>query len=134
MRSFFFFLFPASQDTFTGSVLNGRGGTVAPAPLQPRAATIESVFLPLQVSIRCNCRPRYASWPTDRDRRGMKPTQDYRLSLVNSPDIESRLSDILVHRQIYRSRYDHSTIFSICWHYTYCWFHLVSQLFFLQKR
>lgn len=46
----FFFFFPASQDTFSGSVLNGRGGTVAPAPLQPRAATIESVFLPLQVS------------------------------------------------------------------------------------
>jgi len=46
-----FILFTGSQDTFAGSVLNGRGGVVAPAPLQPRAATIESVFLPLQV--RC---------------------------------------------------------------------------------
>lgn len=44
-----FFLFSGSQDTFPGGVLNGRGGVVAPAPLQPRAATIESVFLPLQV-------------------------------------------------------------------------------------
>lgn len=47
-RSFFVY-FPGPQDSFAGSVLNGRGGTVAPAPLQPRAATIESVFLPLQV-------------------------------------------------------------------------------------
>jgi len=45
------FLYSGSQDTFPGGVLNGRGGVVAPAPLQPRAATIESVFLPLQV--RC---------------------------------------------------------------------------------
>ncbi|XP_008181269.1 potassium voltage-gated channel protein Shaw isoform X1 [Acyrthosiphon pisum] len=39
------------QDSFPGGVLNGRGGIVAPAPLQPRAATIESVFLPLQPSL-----------------------------------------------------------------------------------
>jgi len=44
-----FVLFPGPQDSFPGGVLNGRGGIVAPAPLQPRAATIESVFLPLQV-------------------------------------------------------------------------------------
>lgn len=44
-----FALFTGPQDSFPGGVLNGRGGIVAPAPLQPRAATIESVFLPLQV-------------------------------------------------------------------------------------